>query len=407
MKRKRIIAAIFAAVGAILIIHSCSRAGAGVSALAVSNTVTLTSAQTVALFGQTIPCEYLSTDGTYKQTTATYSSTWQVGYESFYSPDGQSFAGRDVVQYVIPYASDMQVVPADITLYFQTAVDISALTYVDTAIVQYTNLDFATQLYGTYTDYWYCSDGYHYPLRAGADGTNDANYYGCIGSSSLYKYTVLPCVFTSASNTAFSTGWAKCGSFKDTTYADFYCIGIVCPILSADWQYDGSTGAGSGFGSGGESSGGGGDSVDLSGITARLDDILDKLDSIIANQESNGSSSGSGSEPSALDSPPPTFDAAAAWSAADGAFHNPFSGSSGGGFDLGLSVPDSGSGGGSASPPVDPTPPDESDMGAGLAAVWFLISYIFGTFPWLATLTTFSLSVGVAVFIIFHGRGSE
>ena len=198
MRRKRIAAAVFAALGAILIVHSCSRAGAGVSALAVSNTVTLTSAQTVALFGQTITCEYLSTDGTYKTTTATYSSTWQCGYEAFYSPDGQSFFGRDVVQYTVPYASDMQVTPADITLYFQTAVDISALTYVDTAIVQYTNLDFTTQLYGTYTDYWYCSDGYHYPLRAGADGTNDANYYGAIGSSSMYKYTVLPCVYTSA-----------------------------------------------------------------------------------------------------------------------------------------------------------------------------------------------------------------
>ena len=122
-KPKKIIAAGCAVLGAVLLISSC-RAGAGVSALALSNTVTLTSAQTVALFGQTIPCEYLSTDGTYKQTTATYSSTWQVGFEVYYSPDGQSFTGRDVVQYTIPYASDMNVTPADITLYFQTGNDI-------------------------------------------------------------------------------------------------------------------------------------------------------------------------------------------------------------------------------------------------------------------------------------------
>ena len=406
MRRKRIAAAVFAALGAILIVHSCSRAGAGVSALAVSNTVTLTSAQTVALFGQTITCEYLSTDGTYKTTTATYSSTWQCGYEAFYSPDGQSFFGRDVVQYTVPYASDMQVTPADITLYFQTAVDISALTYVDTAIVQYTNLDFTTQLYGTYTDYWYCSDGYHYPLRAGADGTNDANYYGAIGSSSMYKYTVLPCVYTSAANTSFSTGWAKCGSFKDTTYSGYYCIGIVCPILSADWQYDGSTGAGSGSGSGG-SSGGGSDAVDLSGITARLDDILDKLDAIISNQESNSSSSGTGAEPSALDSPPPTFDVAAAWSAADGAFCNPFSGSYGGGYDLGLSLPDSGSSGSGSGGSSGSDTVDGVDPLGGLSVIWYLISRLFHAFPLLSTLTTFSLSLGVAVFILFHGRGSE
>ena len=86
-----------------------------ISASATVSTVTLTSAQTVALFGQTIPCEYLSTDGTYHQTVATYSSTWSVGVGSFYSPDGQSFNGRDVCQYTIPYASDMQVNPSDIT----------------------------------------------------------------------------------------------------------------------------------------------------------------------------------------------------------------------------------------------------------------------------------------------------
>ncbi len=274
-----------------------------ISASATVSTVTLTSAQTVALFGNTIPCEYLSTDGTYHQTTATYSSTWSNSYQTAYSPDGQSFLWRDVCQYTIPYASDMQTNPADITLFFETAVDVSALTYFDTAIVQYSNMDFTTQLYGTYTDYWYCSDGYHYPLRQGADNTPGYNLYGYIGAE--YKYTVLPCLYTSPTSGAFSTGWAKCGSFKDTTYANSYCIGIVAPVISTDWQFDGNTGAGSGSGSG-ESSGGGSDSgsgTDLSGVTSRLDQIISLLDEIADNTstESSGSSSSDSSADDLVD----------------------------------------------------------------------------------------------------------
>ena len=91
-----------------------------ISASATISTVTLTSAQTVALFGQTIPCEYLSTDGTYHQTVATYSSTWSVGVGTFYSPDGQSFNGREVCQYTIPYASqNTRLYPKD-SLAYQT-----------------------------------------------------------------------------------------------------------------------------------------------------------------------------------------------------------------------------------------------------------------------------------------------
>lgn len=247
---------------------------------AVTNTVTLSTAQTVALFGNTIDCEYLATDGTYKTTTATYSSSYLINYDYTYSPEGQTFSGRYVVQYAIPYANDLNVTPSDITIFFKTAVDISSLSYIDTAIVQLSDMDFSTQLFGTYNDYWYCSNGYNYALRAGASGTNEYNYYGYVSSDNYYKYSVIPCLYSSLSDTTFSTGWARCGSFKNATYNSAYYIGFVCPILSEDWDYSGNTGAGSGS-SGSESSGSGSGSgsVDLSGILAKLDQIIALMDS--------------------------------------------------------------------------------------------------------------------------------
>lgn len=280
----------------------CASAAISFPAAATATTVTLTSAQTVALFGNTIQCEYLANDGTYKTTTATYASSFTIGYDYAFSPDGQTFAGRQVVQYAIPYAQDINVTPSDITLYFETAVDISSLSYIDTAIVQLSNMDFSTQLFGTYNDYWYCSNGYNYALRAGASDTSAYNYYGYISSDNYYKYTVIPCLYSSAQNTTFSTGWAKCGSFKNATYNDNYYIGFVCPILSEDWRYTGNTGAGSG-----QSSGGGSDSsgaaVDLTGIISRLDTIVDKLDTIIDNQNSSSEDSTPDNSAPAHDTP--------------------------------------------------------------------------------------------------------
>jgi hypothetical protein len=406
MKRKHTI--IYAVVciicGILLIASSCTAAAGGVSAAAVDSTVTLTSAQTVALFGNSIPCEYLSTDGTYHMTVATYSSTWQVGYESFYSPDGQSFAGRDVVQYTIPYASDLNVNPADITLLFKTAVDISSLTYVDTAIVQYSNMDFNSQLYGTYIDYWYCSDGYHRPLRRGADGTPDANYYGAIGSSAAYKYTVLPVVYTSALNSSFSTGYAKCGSFKDTTYNSNYCIGIVCPILSSDWRYDGNTGAGGG--SGDDSSGGG--SVDMSGVESRLDTIISKLDAIIAEMNEDEDSSGEttippgGNPDEPFGTEPVDFDYDAAAAAAEPAYDMPFLAPS--------DTPTGGTGmaiqnGCGIAPPDSVAPVDVSSdsIAGGIGLLWYLLQSVLNVVPVYSRLIMANLAISLAVYFIFRG----
>lgn len=279
-------------------------------ASAVVSTVTLTSAQTVGLFGQTIDCEYLSTDGTYHTTTATYAGSWSISYGNAYSPDGQTFSGRQVVQYAIPYASDMEVTPSDITIFFKTSVDISSLSYIDTAVVQLSDMDFSTQLYGTYSDYWYCSNGYNYALRAGAENTSEYNYYGYISSDNYYKYTVLPCLFSSLSDTTFSTGWAKCGSFKNSTYNSNYYIGFVCPILSEDWQFSGSQGAGSGQSSGGgsDSSGGSGGGTDLSGILTKLDTIIAKLDLIGSNTSGSENSSQNSADQGAVNSNASVFD---------------------------------------------------------------------------------------------------
>lgn len=402
LKPKKIIAAGFAVLGAVLLISSC-RAGAGVSALAVSNTVTLTVPQTVALFGNQIQCEYYATDGTYKQTVATFDGYGAnaVGSSNFVDSSGISLDNRQFAYYLMPMPSDYDPSSQSMSILFKTAVDISSLDYFDSALIYSSSIDTSSQLYGTYVGYWYCSDGYHYAARQGASGTAEYNLYGYVRDNSNRQCLCIPCLYQSGSNTTFSTGWANIGGWSALSGTNSVAIGIVCPIISENWVFDGSTGAGAGGSSGGGSESG--VSVDLSGVTSRLDDILAKLDSIIANQQNNSNSSGSGSEPSALDTPPASFDAAAAWSAADGAFQNPYGGSSsGGGYDLGLG---SASGGGSSSPP--PSDPSEVDMGSGLAFVWFLISYIFGTFPWLAGLTTFSLTVGVAVFIIFHGRGSE
>lgn len=402
MKRKKVLAGLLAVVGAVLLAASCSRAGAGVSALAVDTTVTLTTAQTVALFGQSIDCEYLSTDGTYKPITATYAGNVSITDGEYFSPDGQSFAGRSFIQYSLPYKSDMKLTPSDITIFFKTAVDLSGVGYVDTALVQLSNMDYGTQIYGTYTDYWYTSAGYFYPLRQD-DTEPKYNLYGRVWNDPSYSYTITP-AFYNGSVTSFSTGWAKCGSFKDTTYASDYYIGIVCPILSDSYVFDGNNGAGAGSG---DSSGSGGDTSDLSAIISRLDTIIAQLDALNDDDESSGDGSsgdGSSSFDTPYDVPPPEFDAAAAWSAVDNAFQNPFDGSGSPEYDLGLDSP---SGGGGSPPPVDESAPSEIDMGNGLAAVWFLISYIFGVFPWLQSLTTFSLSVGVAVFIIFRSRGGD
>lgn len=255
-------------------------------ASAVGSTVTLTTAQTVALFGQTIDCEYLSTDGTYKPITATYAGNVAITGGEYFSPDGQTFEGRSFIQYSLPYKSDMQTAPADITIYFKTAVDLSSVAYVDSALVQLSNMSFGTQILGTYTDYWYTSAGYFYPLAQ--DDTEPGSYlYGRVWNDPSYSYTVIPAFYNGEAST-FSTGWAKCGSFKDTTYANDYYIGIVCPILSDSYQFDGNNGAGAGSG---ESSGGGSDSgSDISGIVSRLDTIISKLDQIVFNTANGGTS---------------------------------------------------------------------------------------------------------------------
>lgn len=243
---------------------------------AATNTVTLTTAQTVALFGNTIECEYLSTDGTYKTITGTYASNITISEGNYYSPYGQDFTGRQAIQYSLPYRSDMNVTPADITIFFKTSVDLSGVGYVDTAVLQLSAMQFDYQIYGSYTDYWYTSEGYFYPLTRSEAGAG-ADLYGNLWQDASYQYSILPAFLNTADTQDFSFGWARCGNFANRTYSDAYYIGIVCPILSEDYIYTGNNGAGSGSGSSGDSS-----NTDSSGSGTDLSAVLSKLDTIIS-----------------------------------------------------------------------------------------------------------------------------
>lgn len=413
MKRKHtvIYAVICIICGVLLIASACNAAAGGVSAAAVDSTVTLTHAQTIALFGQSISIEYYSTDGTYKTATANYDG--YVNYISnsvsgaYYDPDGFSAKGRGFCNYSCPMPSDFAVSPAaSVSVLFKTAVDISSLTYFDSAILTYNNIDLASQLYGTYVNYWHCSDGDHYAARQGAANTPEYNYYGYVVDTYSQRDIVTPCIYTSASNTKFSTGWANIGTFGSV---DRIQIGIVCPIISENWVFDGNTGAGSGSSSGGDSSGGG---SDMSGVESRLDTIISKLDAIISEMnDDDDSSSGETTTPPGGDpdepfgTEPADFDYDAAAAAAQPAYDMPFLAPA--------DTPTGGSGmaiqdGGGIAPPESVNPVDVSSdsISSGIGLLWYLLQSVLNVVPVYSRLIMANLAISIAIYFIFRG-GSD
>lgn len=298
----------------------CTAALAVVSAAPISasaangQTVTLTSAQTVALFGSTIQCQYLTRPGgvdtwetgqfTYLVTEnwASLSSYNGTGYQ-YYSPDGQDFSDRQICLYGMSYPADLSISANSVAmLKLQTAVDISAVDYLDTAIIQNTGssslLDIDSTPYaGLGVNFLHTDFGNFDMLRRGASGTTEYNYAGFVRNSIGVKCTITPIYLNSNSLQAASIGWAQCSCIRNSD--NRIIIGIVTPILSADWVLDGNTGAGEGSSnvSGSDSGGGSGSgSVDLSGVEDALDLILDKLDQIISNTAASGSVDGSSSQ---------------------------------------------------------------------------------------------------------------
>lgn len=285
-----------------------------VSAAYTGNTVTLTTAQTVALFGSTIDCTYYAAgaNGTVIESDATFSyiRNETIQYENLYSENGQTFAGRQTVTYQLN-TSDITVRPTEATIKLKTSIDLSGVQYIDTGICEWLwNIStgsagswFIPQplldaLYGSYNDYWHTSEDTFFPLRRGASGSNDFNYYGAVRSSYSYAAgAIIPCYLNVDSLTGFSFGFANCNwaAWTAPNNSGKVFISIVCPILSDNWQYTGNQGAGDydpNASSGGGSDGGG---TDLSGVHSRLDDIIALLDEIADNTAGDGSSSSANS----------------------------------------------------------------------------------------------------------------
>lgn len=423
-KRRPVLGVVFAVVAAVLFVRSCGAVGADTSAALVAhaaytgNTVTLTQAQTVALFGQTIEVDYLQAaaggTNTVQTVQATYlrNETIQTLYNWYYSPVGQNFAGRQIVTYQIP-TSDLQRIPSQSTIKIKTSVDISGLAYIDTGLICWdiqggspNNIPspLSDALYGTYNDYWHTSIDTFFPLRRQAEGESEYNYYGVLRSqfSALWG-TVLPCYYNADSSTAFSFGYANANwcAYPD---ANGNCIfSIVCPILSDNWQYSGNTGAGDYDPS---SSGGGSDGgADMSGVESRLDTIIAQLDAIYAEMQDDDESSGGGSDSVAgLDSTPDDYNFEAAFAAAEPDFQVP----------TWIATPES-SGSSSPAVPDFSTPAttqastpsiSDLDISGGASGVWGVLSLILGAVPWFAPVAMFSLALSIAGYFLFRGGGN-
>lgn len=426
MKKRKAVGCLFSILAVCAIAKSCSAVGADVSAAVVAHaangqTVTLTSAQTVALFGQTIDCKYLTrpagidtwVDGQFTYIATEIFPTTQGAYK-YFSPVGQDFGGRPIALYSMTYPADLSISQNSVAmLKLQTSVDLSAVDYIDGAIIQNTGsvslLDVDSVPYvGLGVNYIHTDFGNFDMLRRDVSGTTDYNYAGWFYNSINVKCTIIPYYLNTASTQTASIGWAQCSCVRNSE--NRIIIGLVAPILSDNWILSGNTGAGEGSIGGGSDSGcsSGGGSVDMSGVESRLDSVLDKLDTIIAemqDDDDNDESSGGGSDSvGSLDSIPDSFDFDAVFAAADsqGVLDYPE-------FAIAPSS-SSGSGGASDSPSFVPaqTSPgsvsvDDIDIGGGVGGIWWLVRRIFSAAPWFPPLAMFSLALAVAHSFIFRG----
>lgn len=268
-------------------------------ALAVDSTVTLTSAQTLALFGTPTVSYMQSTGGVLEFTTTSceYFRTIELNGGSYYSPDGQVFEGREAIQYICHVSDYAQ---TGISVEWQLAVDLSALSYVDTAVlIQTTISDFDVTPYDTWQGWLHTSYGDFHALTKGLTGT-DPNRYGYAALNST-KYIIYPAFYTGDS-TAFSFGWLSTGAATTTylgNYGTAFMLTIVCPKLADNWSVVGNSGAGQGDGSapvGGDSGGSG-----SGGVSFDLSEVLDKLDTIIGLMQNDSSSSAANEVASSID----------------------------------------------------------------------------------------------------------
>ena len=428
-KRRPVLGVLFAVVAAVLFVRSCGAVGVDSSAAFIAhaaytgNTVTLTQAQTLALFGQTIDCTYYAAgqNGQVVETDAqfTYLRNDTIQYETLYSENGQTFAGRQMISYQLN-TTDLTVRPTGATVKLKTSIDLSGVQYLDTGICEWlSNLTTGTAmnwyipsplsdtLYGAYNDYWHTSETTFLPLRRGASGTPEYNYYGAVRSSATYNAgSIIPCYLNSDSLTAFSFGYANLNwaAYTAPNYSGRVVISIVCPILSDNWQYSGSQGAGDydpNSSSGGGSDGG----ADMSGVESRLDTIIAQLDAIYAEMQDDDESSGGGSDSVAsLDSTPDDYNFEAAFAAAEPDFHVP----------TWIVAPES-SGSSSPAVPDFSTPAttqasapsiSDVDIGSGASGVWGILSHILGAAPWFAPVAMFSLALSIAGYFLFRGGGN-
>lgn len=421
MKKRRLLGCLFACISAVLFVKSCTAVGADVSAAVVAHaangqTVTLTSAQTVALFGQTIDCKYLTrpagvdtwVDGQFTYiATETFPTIGGVHFE-YYSPAGQQFEGRSIALYSMAYPADLSISQNSVAmLKLQTSVDLSSVDYIDGAVIQNTGsaalLDLNSVPYaGLGVNYIHTDFGDFDMLRAAAMGDTKYNYAGWFDNSINVKCTIIPYYLNTSSTRSASIGWAQCSCVRNSE--NRIIIGLVAPILSDNWVLSGNTGAGEGSSGSGSDSGGssGSGSVDMSGVETRLDDIIDKLDAIIAEMQDDDESSGGGSSSSdsitSFDSAPSDFDFDAAAVAAAPAFDMPFlapadtpTGGSGLALDSGAAIDSSA---------VEVT---QSALTDGIGLWWWLLSQITGKLPVISSLIMANLTISLACYFIFRG----
>lgn len=264
-------------------------------------TYTLTSAQTVALFGNSMDVTYMA-EGTadtgflpYEKTvSASYINTQSISGGTFYSPDGLTYTSRQFVWYGFQ-AADM-VNTSTWNLHVQTALDLDDVTYCDTGIITYMpSFDFSAVPYATQDWYWYYKTGgvghTADPLRQGEPGLSGYGYYGILYHSGSSPSMVVPILYSGAS-TSIQFGDAQVKSDVTPSPQSLYLVGIICPIIST-YSYAGNNGAGdrpadSGSDSGGSGSGG----ADLTNVENKLDDIIDQLEQIIQNTAQSSPDSG-------------------------------------------------------------------------------------------------------------------
>lgn len=262
---------------------------------------TLTSAQTVALFGQSMDVTYMA-EGTaetgylpYEKTvSASYINTQSISGGAFYSPDGLTYTSRQFCWYGFQ-AADM-VTTSSWNIHIQTSLDLDDVTYCDTALVTYMpSFQFSSVPYATQDWYWYYKTGgvghTADPLRQSEPGLAGYGYYGYVYHSGSSPSMIIPILYSGAS-TSIKFGDAQVKSDSTPAPQSLYLVGIVCPIIST-FSYAGNNGAGDRPDSGSDSGSGGGagGSTDLSPVLNKMDTIIEKLDQIANNQSSSADSS--------------------------------------------------------------------------------------------------------------------